>query len=1339
MLNAVLALNELDTSVFGSPEPGAAPRVYDDHVTVPDAHLLFNGEFKRVGSNDLKIVGEGGQSFFIADYFAAEKRANLMSPDGATLSAHVVEALAGPLAPGQHAQAGGQAASAQPVIGRVDALSGSATVVRNGVTVALNVGDTVRKGDVVQTSGGSAVAIVFADGTTFSLNANARMVLNDFVYAAGGAGNSASISLVQGAFSFVAGQLAKTGDLRVETPVATMGIRGTAVLVEISANDGQTRFSVMVEPDGTTGSFNLYNKTTGALIATVNNSQVGWVVTPAGPLQVVAQQVQKTPGELAQELGIVQQIFTIFNNNQQNPFVPTQDRGDNNSNDSNTKTADGSGSSGEPLTVTVPVTTPGNPTPTNVVVTVTPVGTTSVITPTDTTPAPDVTPPATTPTPASTPSINIIDYSNYVPPVPQINGNSGADYIIGSNYDDIIDAGTGNDFVFSGLGNDTLIAGHGGGNDYYDGGDGFDALTFASADGVIFDLNFKTVSGVKQSKAVSVSQDPEHNSGTDIFVNVEKIVASPGNDIFILRDLVEWEIDAGAGIDIVRLANGVDFLNTPGGPDITNFEIVDLLTDQTVDQSGKSNVVHFDVADLGQNGTLIDGHKVIRILGNDNDIVSIGNRFGFEGTWTKSSKTVSSDSVFLTDDLTDGIEFDVYTWTFGDKTETVYVQHGIVINTLPVYNLPIVNVFGNYTLTELQGVEAIKLTSGAIGQDALEEDLGLPSTTFEDLAEAANEVYPPNQNTAPDGPTSGSAVSFGYYLREGESFHTSWLFDANDYLPYNDFAFVAITLDGEVVQTIDLLSSIDVVGNYNATAWQQFSFNVETEGFYSFSFGVMDEGDYNLSSDLYVAQPHITLAPLTEDVYCLPDEGGEGEDPVPTLSITRTIRFTDPDENQIFSATAEFVNGDPRGTVEAEVIEGEGGPEIILHYSVENAAVQYLAEGQYLFEDIKVILFDGIDYAEQYFTVAIVGTNDAPEITVAEGDSAGATLTETGSGLSAEGTLTALDVDQSDQLTFSVVSLDADGPLGQMTEQQIFGFMSVSPHGNDGQFNWVFNSGPNTFSHLAAGEMLILHFELGVSDGTATATQFVNIAIEGANNAPVIHIEDAGTYDNWSDGESPESTTLYGLTVTDDDASECEIFHVTVTADYGTLSPVDLRLTEADQDPDPQSLSFYATLTDINNALEQGVVYTDPSSNPKGGLETVTLTVTDADNNSDSINFIFNVFDEPNVDLTGTDGKDVLFSTGHNDTFEGGAGADTFVFGTEGGLGSGQDTITDFTQGQDRIALYGYAEADLTITLVDNGNNTQISFGEGNTITLSGAIALNPTDFIFHPSNVLVA
>ena len=231
------------------------------------------------------------------------------------------------------------------MIGRVEALTGSATVVRNGVSVALNHGDLVRKGDVVQTSASSSVSITLADGSTFSLSPNARMVLNEFVYEANASNNSAVFNLVQGTFGFVAGQVAKTGDMRVETPVATMGIRGTAVLVEISANDGRTKFSVMVEPNGTTGTFNLYNKTTGALIGTVSNSNVGWLVTPVSVTEVNASQVQKTPAELQFELGVVQQLFNIINNYQLNPIPDSERRGD--APNVNPQTAGGIGS-GDP-------------------------------------------------------------------------------------------------------------------------------------------------------------------------------------------------------------------------------------------------------------------------------------------------------------------------------------------------------------------------------------------------------------------------------------------------------------------------------------------------------------------------------------------------------------------------------------------------------------------------------------------------------------------------------------------------------------------------------------------------------------------------------------------------------------------------------------------------------------------------------------------------------------------------------------------------------------------------------------------------------------------------------
>jgi hypothetical protein len=108
------------------------------------------------------------------------------------------------------------------------------------------VSDPIYRGDIVSTGPDGEVGIAFADGTAFNLSSNARMAMNEFVYDPNSTSNSTLLSLTKGTFTFVAGKIAKTGDMKINTPVATMGIRGTTPHVEILEN-GTVKFSTLIE------------------------------------------------------------------------------------------------------------------------------------------------------------------------------------------------------------------------------------------------------------------------------------------------------------------------------------------------------------------------------------------------------------------------------------------------------------------------------------------------------------------------------------------------------------------------------------------------------------------------------------------------------------------------------------------------------------------------------------------------------------------------------------------------------------------------------------------------------------------------------------------------------------------------------------------------------------------------------------------------------------------------------------------------------------------------------------------------------------------------------------
>lgn len=93
----------------------------------------------------------------------------------------------------------------------------------------LALADPVHAGERLRTTADGRAAVRLADGALLTLGEAAVITLDSLIYdpdAADGDG-AGTITVLHGAFRMVSGTLGKQGRFRVETPVATIGIRGT--------------------------------------------------------------------------------------------------------------------------------------------------------------------------------------------------------------------------------------------------------------------------------------------------------------------------------------------------------------------------------------------------------------------------------------------------------------------------------------------------------------------------------------------------------------------------------------------------------------------------------------------------------------------------------------------------------------------------------------------------------------------------------------------------------------------------------------------------------------------------------------------------------------------------------------------------------------------------------------------------------------------------------------------------------------------------------------------------------------------------------------------------------
>ena len=126
-------------------------------------------------------------------------------------------------------------ASAAAPIGLVKVTAGSATVQRGDETLPARLGLALQEGDILRTGADGRVGVVLRDDTRLSLGPESEILIDRFAFAPAQGRLGLVVKMARGIMAFVSGNIAKLSHdaVRVETPVAIVGVRGTQFLVKV--------------------------------------------------------------------------------------------------------------------------------------------------------------------------------------------------------------------------------------------------------------------------------------------------------------------------------------------------------------------------------------------------------------------------------------------------------------------------------------------------------------------------------------------------------------------------------------------------------------------------------------------------------------------------------------------------------------------------------------------------------------------------------------------------------------------------------------------------------------------------------------------------------------------------------------------------------------------------------------------------------------------------------------------------------------------------------------------------------------------------------------------------
>ncbi|MGD9536708.1 MAG: FecR domain-containing protein [Alphaproteobacteria bacterium] len=128
------------------------------------------------------------------------------------------------------------AEAAEAEIGWIKSVAGEAHVVRGDAREAATLGQPVHEGDRLETGPDGSIGVTFTDNTVMSAGPNSSVVLENYRYDAAAFEGNMLTELQKGTLAVTTGDIPRTSPeaMRVRTPAAVLGVRGTRFLVKAS-------------------------------------------------------------------------------------------------------------------------------------------------------------------------------------------------------------------------------------------------------------------------------------------------------------------------------------------------------------------------------------------------------------------------------------------------------------------------------------------------------------------------------------------------------------------------------------------------------------------------------------------------------------------------------------------------------------------------------------------------------------------------------------------------------------------------------------------------------------------------------------------------------------------------------------------------------------------------------------------------------------------------------------------------------------------------------------------------------------------------------------------------